>query len=254
MGKISIIVATYNAEQYLRSCMESILPQKDSQIELLIIDGGSIDSTVDIIKSFSDKIDFWKSETDEGIYDAWNKGVKIAKGDWIMFLGADDELVPGALQKYLDFIHNSNQKFDLVTSKIQMIDIDGKDIRVIGYPYQWPQFQKSMLIAHPGALHSRRLFERYGQFNMKYKIVGDYEFLLRAGAELNAAFIPEITVIMREGGASDSIRAIWESHKAAYSAGKQNRLSSFIDRFWILIKFIVKKALRKFGVNMYLQK
>ncbi len=254
MKRISIIIATYNADNFLAKCLESITSQKESNIEIILIDGGSKDSTVDIIKSYSDVIDFWISEKDNGIYDAWNKGVKKAKGKWIMFLGADDELVPGTLQKYLDFINNSPKKFDLISSRVQMIDFKGRKIRVIGYPYQWPQFQKSMLIAHPGSLHSKKLFDTYGYYNTSYKIVGDYEFLLRAGSKLKAAFLPEITVIMREGGASDSINAVWEAQKAASTTGRYNKFLSILNAYWTISKFRVKKIARGIGLNVYLKR
>ena len=88
--KISIIIATFNAELRLSRCLDSIISQKTEEIELLIIDGGSVDGTLKLIDSYKGCIDFVLTEKDNGIYDAWNKGIRQAKGEWIMFLGADD--------------------------------------------------------------------------------------------------------------------------------------------------------------------
>lgn len=252
--KISIIIATFNAELYLEQCIKSIIHQKSDLIELIIIDGKSSDKTVDIIKSNEKHIDFWISEPDNGIYDAWNKGIKHANGDWIMFLGADDQLLPQTINTYIDYIQSTNETYDLISSKIQMIDMRGKKIRIIGYPFRWPNFLISMHIAHPGALHSKKLFETYGIFDTNFKIVGDYELLLRAGAKLKAGFINKVTVIMREGGVSDSINAIFEAHKARVTTGKYNYVLSMLNTSYILSKFILKKLARKIGINVYLKK
>ena len=84
---ISIIIATYNAEKTLKRCLNSIVSQKKDQLELLIIDGCSTDRTMDIVREFAESIDVIVSEVDKGIYDAWNKGIRLATGEWIMFLG-----------------------------------------------------------------------------------------------------------------------------------------------------------------------
>lgn len=255
MKQISIIIATYNASKYLQFCLKSILIQKSTDIELILIDGGSTDETINIIKENQSIIDYWVSEPDFGIYDAWNKGIKRAKGEWVMFLGADDELLPKALDQYKKFLYKSkSEEYDLISSQIQVIDKNGNKIRKIGFPYQWPEFLKNMLIAHPGALHSKKLFERIGNFNIKYKIVGDYEFLLRAGKELNAGFLEEVTVLMREGGASDSTKAIWEAHRAIIESREAGYFKTTLNTIWILIKYGIKNIARNFGMKVYLKK
>ena len=104
MKLLSIIIATYNAGNTLDACLTSITKQKSSEIELLIIDGGSSDKTLDIIHSYGDKIDVLISEPDKGIYDAWNKGISHATGAWIMFIGADDILVENSLSPYIQYV------------------------------------------------------------------------------------------------------------------------------------------------------
>ncbi|GGF12559.1 glycosyltransferase family 2 protein [Flavobacterium limi] len=253
---ITIVTATYNAGKYLEKCLNSIIPQLNNEVELIIIDGGSKDNTIDIIKKYQNHISHFVSEPDKGIYDAWNKGIEKASGNWVMFIGADDQLVPDALESYRQFIYNNGgaNDIDLISSKVQMIDENGKTIRIKGWPFLWPMFLKEMTIAHPGALHAKKLFEKYGNYDINYKIVGDYELLLRGKDSLKTLYLDKVSVIMSEGGASDSVKSIKEQYKAVVSTGKQPKYLAFINIAIIYCKFKIKKSFRKIGLNLYLRK
>ncbi|WP_443939721.1 glycosyltransferase family 2 protein [Pedobacter sp. MW01-1-1] len=253
---ISIIIAVFNAEKFLQNAIQSVVSQCNNFVELIVIDGGSNDGTVEIIKRNENFIDNWISEPDKGIYDAWNKGVQLSTGDWIMFLGADDQLVPDALQKYTDFMSSipDSEHIEYISSRIEMVDLQGKSIRVKGWTWEWPLFLRDMTVAHPGSLHSKKLFEKYGLFDISYKITGDYELLLRPRENLKAAFFDEITVLMQEGGASDSLKALKEHERAAVFTGGDSPLSAKLNRYKIQLKFKTKAILRKLGINAYLKK
>lgn len=254
--QITIITATYNAELVLENLIQSIIPQKKENVEFIIIDGNSKDSTLEIIKKYESYIDFWHSEPDKGIYDAWNKGVMKATGDWIMFLGADDCLKENALEKYTEYINSYEKSKELLflSSKREMIDIKGNLIRTTGYTWEWPLFKKFMTVSHPGALHSKILFEKYGVYNTEYKISGDYELLLRPREKLRAAFLDEVTVVMSEGGASDSIKAVSEYYRASTQTGGNSRIQAGLSASITIFKFVIKKSLRKIGLNVYLKR
>jgi glycosyltransferase involved in cell wall biosynthesis len=253
-GKISIIIATYNAEQYLEQAIQSIIRQSYSEKEFIIIDGGSTDKTVAIFKNFEVHISFWNSEPDKGIYDAWNKGIEKATGEWIMFLGADDTLLEGALEAYMDYIQQSNGNFEYICSKLIMVDSKGKHIREKGSPWVWDEFKYVNHLAHPGSLHHVSIFEKYGKFNLDYKITGDYELLLRAGNCLKAGFINKVTVLMREGGASSGYQALKEHKKAMVKTAKVNGFFAATYHKYLVVKLFVKNALRGLGINFYLRK
>jgi glycosyltransferase involved in cell wall biosynthesis len=255
MNKISIITATYNAEACLANLIESLLKQEDIEFEFIVVDGGSKDGTVNIIKKYQKHINHWISERDNGIYDAWNKGLDMVSGDWIMFLGADDILVDGSLKKYTEFMKTEmvNNEVLFISSKKQMIDKKGKIIRTTGAPWNWPTYLEYMMVSHPGALHSKKLFEQYGNFNTDYKICGDYELLLRAKNNLVTAYMDEVTVKASEGGASDSIDAVWEHYKAVILVAKVPKYKALANAITIIIKFIGKKGLRKLGINLYIK-
>lgn len=251
MKYFTIILATYNAEKYLENLFESIVPQKSDEVELIVLDGGSKDSTVEIINRYKGIVNYWVSEPDGGIYDAWNKGIKASSGRWIMFLGADDALGIGALARYKEFIESLNDSnLDYISSKVQMVDSNSKPIWVGGDPWSWPAFQYRMTVAHPGSLHSRLLFEKVGLFNTSYKITGDYELLLRLGDHLKTAYFNDITVFMREGGVSDSWKAIKETTKAIVKTGKANIISAHLVGLYVYCKSRLNKAGRKVGLNL----
>ncbi|MCM1759079.1 glycosyltransferase, partial [Bacteroides ovatus] len=129
---ISIIIATYNAEKTLKRCLSSIISQKNDQLELLIIDGGSADRTMDIVKDVSHSIDVIISEPDKGLYDAWNKALRLVTGEWIMFLGADDYLLEGAIDVYWNYLKTHTwEGVDIITAQSQLIDDKGKYLRIL---------------------------------------------------------------------------------------------------------------------------
>lgn len=214
MKQLSIIIATYNAADTLNSCLASIIKQKNDEVEVLIIDGKSTDATLDIVHSYGDKIDVFLSEPDQGIYDAWNKGIARASGHWIMFIGADDILVEGSLLPYMQYVKQiSSQKVDIITAKARFIDLNGRLIKIVGEPFCWKKGKKNMNISHGSTLHSRRLFEEIGGYSLDYRICADYELLMRKGEKLRCAFYDRVILLFKIGGASFSIKCQYETFR-----------------------------------------
>lgn len=240
---ISIIIATYNAEKTLKRCLDSIVSQKKDQLELLIIDGCSTDRTMDIVREFAESIDVVVSEVDKGIYDAWNKGIRLATGEWIMFLGADDYLLEGAMNVYGNYLKKHVwDDIDIITAQSKLIDTKGKYLRVLGNPYKVQEFRCYMKISHGSTLHNRKLFDELGDFNLSFRICADYEFLLRK--KLNARYIETPTIAMQVGGVSNTIRGLWESFKVkCYRKSIPWGLNVYY-----LIKGIIGYYMRKLGV------
>jgi glycosyltransferase involved in cell wall biosynthesis len=209
---ISIIIATFNAANTLRRCLDSIFPQKIECIELLIIDGGSSDGTQAIYSEYGSHVDFVISEKDFGIYDAWNKGVKNAHGEWILFIGADDVLEADAVSKYLGFLDkHATTKIDYICAKNKRIGKNGQVLKVFGVPWRWNQFRRTMNVAHVASLHRNTLFQEVGEYDLRFRIAGDYELLLRKRENLRCLFVDTCIARMAIGGASYSLRALWEA-------------------------------------------
>lgn len=223
-GRVSVITATFNAAAVLPGCVESVAAQDYDEVEHVIIDGGSTDDTLSIIRHYKDDIGYWISEKDRGIYDAWNKGVAASSGEWIAFLGADDRYRRGAIAAYMQ--HAAEQpRLEYISSQVRWIPSPPEKEKIIGTPWSWPSFQREMRVAHVGSMHHRSLFERLGQYDLSYRITGDYELLLRAKENLCASFLPMITAEMQAAGASDSFEALAEAKRAKISAGRPKVLA-----------------------------
>lgn len=205
---VSVIVATFNVELDIETCLDSILNQKDVVIECIVIDGASTDRTVDIIKSkYSQRLAHFYSGPDRGIYDAWNKGIAVANGEWITFLGADDRFVDSLavsrlLKSYYQATVNvSNKVFEIIASR-GLINDPQLGLCQIGEPWSWRQMKRYQKLCHPGLLHHRRLFDRVGVFSMGIPISSDYDFLIRSGPETKALFVDVSSVVVGEHGIS----------------------------------------------------
>lgn len=211
---ISIVIATWNAEKTIKNCLDSIVSQLSEEIELIVIDGGSTDSTPCIIKSYGRKISYFISERDKGVYDAWNKGIMVARGRWIAFVGADDVLIPGALNEYLKVIHSelNIDSYDYICAHNEFVDMNGKVLKVVGEAPKWSLMRRRMPAAHVASLHNKAsLFNEIGMYDLTFKICADYELLLRKKNNLKYFFMESHIARMRVGGISFSVRAIKET-------------------------------------------
>jgi glycosyltransferase involved in cell wall biosynthesis len=241
---ISIIIATYNAGTLIEDTLYSILNQTYENYEILIIDAGSDSSTLTSIKKFQSELAYFVSEPDRGIYDAWNKGLSKAKGEWISFLGAGDKYQENALQNYVEYLSDKPDSVDFISSIIEIVDDKGKLISTHGKKWSWPHFLSNMVCAHVGALHSRRLFDSYGLFDISYRIAGDYEFLMRARNHLRTSFMPAVTVRMLGGGVSSNQRILKEVRRLKIESGKKSVLVAYMEYMMNWMKFQLRMLLR----------
>jgi len=198
---ISVVVAVYDGAQTIKRCLDSVLGQTGVTYELIVIDGGSSDGTVDILGTYEKSAVKWISEPDQGIYNAWNKALKIAAGEWICFIGSDDVWACSnslsKLEKLAKF-----PEINLVSGRNRMINSAGQLGRSYGDAWNFREMKTKMTIAHVGTLHHRTLFEKYGLFDESYRIVGDYEFLLRSGPSIRGAYLAEEVILMGSEGIS----------------------------------------------------
>lgn len=221
MKKISIIIATYNASRTLGRSLDSIVPQLTDETELILVDGGSNDNTNNIIKSYKNKIDVHISEPDKGIYDAWNKGLTEAHGDWIMFIGADDILLEGAIEYYLAYLNNiSNNEVDFISCKIKSVTEDETFLQYTGKLWSYTRCKINMDVTHVASLTSKKYFEKVGVFDIEYKICGDYDLLMRGGKRMKAKFIDFPIAEMPIGGTSFSVKGLKEQLLIKNRVGK----------------------------------
>jgi len=225
---ISVVVAVFNGAATLQQCIDSVASQTYENKELIIIDGGSKDRSVELIRLNQNNIRYWISESDNGIYSAWNKGVLEAKGEWICFLGADDFLWDveslDRMSKHLSTLQ-SNQC--VAYGKIMLLDKDGNQLHELGEPWRKikKEFRGLMCLPHLGVMHRRALFEKNGLFDESFYVAGDYELLLRELKSEDAFFIDNVVVAgMRQGGLSSNPENTLILLKEARKAQKKNGL------------------------------
>lgn len=243
---ISIITATFNSAKTLKDTIQSVLRQTNKDFEYLIIDGGSTDETIDIVKSYESEFSGrlkWVSEKDQGIYDAMNKGIKMASGDVVGILNSDDYFTSDDILQTVDNAFKSHE-IGAIYGDIHFIR-DGNPQKCVRYyssrmfrPF-WLRF--GFMPAHPSFYCKREVFEKAGLYSLDYKIGADYEMMVRLFKKyrIMSQYINKDFVTMRTGGASNNnvrsrITLINEDVKAC----KENGV--YTNSLFVMLKFMYK--------------
>lgn len=222
---ISIITVVYNGEKYLEETILSVINQTYENIEYIIIDGGSSDGTLDIIKKYEDKIDYWVSEKDDGIYEAMNKGIDIASGKWINFMNAGDNFYSNVVIQTI-FKDRSFEEI-IIHGKVALL-YEGKLISYYGNP---------KIIPHQGSFFDLNELKRF-KFNQEYKIFADGEMLSRL-QRLNhykARFLNINVANFYLGGIGNHPKYFFKRLVEEYKMKRRNKQK--INLKWLFLKFI----------------
>lgn len=174
---VSVIICTFNSGEITRHAIESVLNNNYKNIECVVIDGASNDGTVDIIEEYTKHSNFkYISEPDSGIYNAMNKGWKMAKGEWIHYLGADDELLPDGITELISADTNNNA--DVIYGNIQYRKANGE---ICVHPrHHHEQLPWKIFACHQGMIMKRHIIERLGGFDEKLRIIADKDLIIRS--------------------------------------------------------------------------
>lgn len=221
--KISVITIAFNSAETIKDTIESVLAQDYADLEYIIVDGASKDATIDIVKSYGNRISKFVSEKDKGIYDAMNKGLSLATGDVIGILNSDDFYADNrVLSEIADKLEESGA--DGVYADLVYVDRAKTDKIVrkwVAGSYRKGLFLKGWMPPHPTFFVSRRCYEKYGAYNLELRSAADYELMLRFihKYEIKIAYLPRIITRMRLGGQSNislknRIKANVEDRKA----------------------------------------
>ena len=225
--KISIITISFNANDTIEKTLKSVVGQSYKNIEHLIIDGDSIDNTLEICNSFS-HISKIISESDKGVYDAFNKGLKLATGEIIGFLNADDVFYS---EKAVEDIVNafSNNETDIVYGNLDYVNKEGKVIRNwISKTHEKGLVKKGWMPAHPTFYCKKEVYDRLGGYNDSFKIAGDFELCLRflEVNQISSYYLNKKVVKMLVGGISNSgLKSKWIIFKEELRAFNVNNIS-----------------------------
>jgi glycosyltransferase involved in cell wall biosynthesis len=224
---VSIVVPTFNARDTLKQCLDSVIGQTFPGKEIIVVDGGSTDGTIDLIKSYGPRIERWLSEPDRGVFDAFNKGIGLARGRWLYFLGADDYLYDrDVLLRFAPCLSKQPPDARLIYGRVALVAPGGDTIALLGEPWEITRekLPAYLSLSHQGVFHARELFVEHGLFDTSYRLSGDYEFLLRELLARDALFIPDVLVAGHRSGGISSLpgnhtRTLWELRRAQKTHG-----------------------------------
>ena len=241
---ISIITICKNSSATIRSAIESVLSQEiDGKLEYIIVDGASTDDTMDIVRSYGNKISKSISEPDTGISDAFNKGIALAGGEIIGIINSDDFYLPGTLAK-IEKYFNEHPEVEVVHADLELYDGE-KFIKRLRPPRYWWIPWRMILFNHPTTFVRRHVYEKCGLFDMSYRYSHmDFELFLRwirAGVEI--IYIPEVLVRMQTGGASG--RHIYKGFSENLRALEAHGFSRTLALLQFFVKHLVQRILEK---------
>lgn len=228
--KVSIITVCYNSEKYLRFTIESVLNQTYRDIEYIVVDGGSTDTTLDIIKLYEPLFNgrmHWISEPDNGLYDAMNKGIKMADGDIVGFINSDDLFaMPDSIERIASIFNEKNVA--CTYADLYYVSQDNTD-KIIRYWYSGERgtFSKGWHPAHPTFYVKKAVYQQFGSFNLAYKFAADFELMLRfvEKHKISTWYLPEVLVKMRLGGTTNkNLKNIIKGNIECYRAFKENAI------------------------------
>lgn len=241
---VTVVTICYNSEATIRKTIESVLHQTYKHIEYIIIDGNSKDKTLPIIREFEESFGErlrLVSEPDQGIYDAMNKGIRLARGELIGILNSDDYYDEDAVEK---IINSWDRKGMQILYGLMRTLKDGKEYSVSMLSHR---FLDEHMIWHPACFVTRDVYEKIGLFDTGYRSVADYDFMLRARDSGNVRFVPVYAVIANysEGGMSKSSKGYLEGLKYRRDKGLLSNVTYQMARVYEPIRRLAQRRLWK---------
>jgi len=247
--KISIITVCYNSVTTIRDTFESVLSQTYPDIEYIVVDGDSKDETIHIIKEYEPKFYGkmrWISEPDNGLYDAMNKGIKMAKGDVIGILNSDDVFFDMSVLEKIMFVFNNTNDIEAVYADLYYVSqIDTSIIVRKWITGKQELFNTGWHPAHPAIYIKKDVYDKYGLFNLKYKLASDFEIMLRFidKHKIKMIYLHEVLVKMRLGGETNkNIFNIILQNIEILKAFNENKI--YVNYLVYPLKRIIKKLLQ----------
>lgn len=243
--KVSVITICYNAAEHIDETMRSVVMQDHKDIEHIVIDGGSTDGTQQRIERYREVIAHFSSEKDKGVYDAMNKGLRVATGEVIAFVNAGDMIVHRSCVSEM-VAEFEKDDADAIYGDAYMVDPD--NIRKVkrfwkGGIYDRENFRSGWMPPHLGTYIRKDIYDRFGHFREDLKVSADYELMFRFMYKhrIRVRYVPKVLVRFRLGGVSNrSLAHIWRANLEVYKAWKLNGE-------WVSPLIIVAKPMRKLG-------
>jgi glycosyltransferase involved in cell wall biosynthesis len=198
--KISVVIPSYNQGVYIEETILSVIGQSYPNLEIIVIDGGSTDNTVEVLEKYSKYLSYWHSRKDKGQADAINQGMKISSGDILCWLNSDDMYLPGTLLDIGKRFHSIVDEHHLAYGAALTMNQHGERVRggaVTGEPFDLDRLTYSDYVVQPSSFWTRKLWERTGELNIKYEYVLDWEWFVRASKVSKFEYIQRFYSVFR---------------------------------------------------------
>ena len=242
--KFSIITVTYQAGKVLEDTIQSVIFQTYKNVEYIIVDGGSMDNTLDIVKKYQDRISIVVSEPDKGLYDAMNKGIRLATGDYVCFLNAGDELHENeTLQRMVHTLKNQELP-DVIYGETAIVDGEGHflHMRRLQAPevLHWKSFKQGMLVCHQ-AFFARRELALAHPYNLQYRFSADFDWCIRIMKDAKSMHNTHLTLIdyLNEGMTTRNHKASLKE-RFRIMAKHYGWVSTLLHHGWFVIRLFYK--------------
>lgn len=240
--KVSVITPAFNSAATIARCLDSVKAQNYADIEHIVVDGGSTDGTVELLRQSGVR---YISEPDAGIYHAMNKGVRMASGEIIHILNSDDWYSANdVVSTMVELMVSGN--YDLCHAYVAQVNAQGKEVWRIGGEITKKQLFQKMKVAHPSCFVRASVYQRFGDFGSGFRIAADYDFILRIWSKIKVGFLPKRIVQMQIDGVSNvnPVRSYKESMAVALVHGK-GVLSALVTFCYECVKHYLVLLVRK---------
>lgn len=243
LPKVSIVTVVFNNQSFIECAINSVLSQTYQNIEYIVIDGGSVDGTIERIKKYSDKIAHFVSEKDRGIYDAMNKGIRLATGDIVGILNSDDFYASNTTVETVVRMMDEKQ---VDACYGDLVYVDRQNVSKMkrcwkSCEYKDGLFRKGWMPPHPTFFVKRWAYEKYGLFNLDLPAGSDFELLFRFldRHQIKSCYIPQVFIKMRLGGFSNkNICNIFRQNMTIMRILRENQIH--VSPFFLCSKFVEK--------------
>ena len=242
--KFSIITVTYNAGKVLEDTIQSVVFQTYRNVEYIIVDGGSTDNTLDIVKRYHDRISIVVSEPDKGLYDAMNKGIRLATGDYLCFLNAGDELHENETLQRMVHTLKGKELPDVIYGETAIVDEEGHflHMRRLQAPdvLHWKSFKQGMLVCHQ-AFFARRELASDTLYDLRYRFSADFDWCIRIMKRAKCLHNTRLTLIdyLNEGMTTRNHKASLKE-RFRIMAKHYGWISTVLHHGWFVIRLFYK--------------
>lgn len=240
---ITIVTVVLNGVEFIEECIFNVIQNTYKYVEFIVVDGGSTDGTVDLLKKYDNVISYWVSERDRGIYDGMNKAVGLASGDFVYFLGVDDRMAPNAIHKIVDSIVSKNLFDSIVYGDVYM---PGKHTLYAGKFTKFKLAQQN--ICHQAIFYPRAIFGDH-RFDLRYRVWADYELNIRLFAAKRFHYLPVLFACYNDSGYSSTNRdSEFLKNRLAIINDNFGRLFFYFFATWAFLSKIKSCILNRFSI------